>query len=259
MSRELKAWARDSEVRRGPRCTLLRDAIDVWRTSTPRLVPTPGRRPRPERLGWSQLQSVGPLIARLPRFELEVVGRDALLGIQTPLVFAVNEAGALDQRILRLALPRVLRPASHSLSRSLSRGRPVVVFSDEPRGGRLVGEFQTIAAELATQHSVAIVPVGIVGSYRLADTLQLRLNTRPKVSVRFGAPVHARGQAIGQITQEVQVRVESLVGEGDLSWWEIEQRRTGARMAQPTPTARWRRLWEQAAPRERSKHRRIWG
>ncbi len=258
MSRVFKSWAGDTPARRGPRFTVLRDLAELWRPSARGPVDPAHRGRRVPRLGWNQLHAVSPLVTALPRFELEVVGREALVGIQTPFVLAVNAAGTLDRQILWLALPRKLRPRSHGLSRALSDGRTVVVFSADPAGGRLVGEFPATAAELATQHSVDIVPVGIVGSYRLADTLKLRLHSRPKVSVRFGSPVHVRGRAIDEITQDVQVRVESLVGEGDLSWWEVEQRRRGIVAATPVVGARWRRLWQQAQPRPRASRARIW-
>src|SRR5690606_34360853 len=135
----------------------------------------------------------------------------------------------------------------------------VVTFSNEPSGGRLVGEFSMVAAELAAQHSVAIVPVGIVGGFRLSDTLKLRLNRKPKVSVRFGAPSYVRTLGIEEVTQEIQARVEFLVGEGELSWWEVERRRLGGPDGSPAAMPRWRRLWEQAAPRPAAEgRRRIW-
>jgi hypothetical protein len=260
MSRTLKSWAGDGGSRRKPRFTLLSDLATMW--TGPRSRP-PGAPPRPDgsnrRVGWQQLGALNLAALFNTRVDLEVVGSDALVGLETPLVFAVNEAGRLDHQLLRLALPRRLRPASIRVSRALSSGRNVVTFSDEPRGGRLVGEFPTVAAELAKQYSVAIVPVGIVGSFRLSDTLKLRLYRRPKVSVRLGAPIHVRDQGIDDITREVQTRVEHLVNEGELSWWEVEQRRLGHPSAEPAAMPRWRRLWEQAAARPAVPgQRRIW-
>lgn len=258
MTRQLKAWSHNNRPRRSPRFTFLRDMAATRRP--PKLDPNFGRhRPRSGfRLARDYLRRVRLLAALWPRFDVEVVGSDALVGLQTPFVFAVNEAGALDQQVLALALPRALRPTMRRPSKALSRGRNVVVFSAEPRGGRLVGEFADTAAELAKQHSVAVVPVGLVGSFRLADTLKLRLRNKPKVSVRFGAPVHVRARAIDEVTDEIQIRVEHLVGEGELSWWDVERRRRDNPTTPVEGVARWRRLWDQAEPKPGSARRRIW-
>lgn len=204
------------------------------------------------------LRGRATLAQLLAPFRIETVGRDALVGLEAPFVLAVNEAGRLDQQILALALPRRLRPALRRPSSALSRGRNVVVFSNDPEAGRSVGEFDTTAAELAAQHGVPVVPVGIVGSYRLPDTLQLKLTTRPLVSVRFGSPVRARNRSLEEVTEELQSRVEHLVGEGTLSWWEVERRRGGAPADDAPPRARWIRLWQQGAPRAEARARRIW-
>lgn len=260
MSRSLKSWAQDDRRRPRPRFTLAADLLALWTAPRVRPAGAPPKVERPSRrLGWQQLGALNLSGLFAPRVDLEVVGRDALIGLETPFIFAVNEAGRLDHQLLHMALPRRLRPNSLSLSKSLAKGRNVVTFADEPRGGRLVGEFTTVAAELAAQHSVAIVPVGIVGGYRLTDTLKLRLNRRPKVSVRFGAPIYVRTLGIDEVTQEIQARVEFLVGEGELSWWEVERRRLGAPDVVPASMPRWRRLWEQAAPRPAAGgRRRIW-
>ncbi|WP_296138958.1 hypothetical protein [uncultured Tessaracoccus sp.] len=258
MSRTLKAWAHDSKPRRGPRITLFEDLVTMWRPSNRKSRPIPRERRVGFGLGLDRLSPAAALARIWPRFEIEVVGGDALVGLETPFLMAVNEAGVMDQRVLSLALPRSLRPRYRHPSRALTRGRTVAIFSGEPRSGRLVGEFGDVAAQLAKQHSVAIVPVGLVGAFRLADTLQLPLTTRPKVSVRFGAPIHVRDRSIEEITLEVQDRVEHLVGEGELTWWEVERRTPGAVDPGTRDVARWRRLWDQAAPRPNPAHRRIW-
>lgn len=261
MSRELKSWATDSQRRRGPRFTLFGDVAQLLRGPVRRPDGAPREIEQPtNRLGWQQLSAINLAGLFTPRVDLEVVGSDALVGLDTPFIFVANEAGRLDHQLLRAALPRRLRPHARGLSRALSKGRNVVVFSEDPHGGRSVGEFGTVAAELAKQHSVAIVPVGIVGTFRLAQTLKLRLVRKPKVSVRFGAPIYARGQSLDDVTREVQASVEHLVNEGELSWWEVQRRRLGGPDTRPATMPRWRRLWEQAAPRPSTPaRRRIWG
>lgn len=259
MSRSLKSWADDGKPRRGPRFTFFRDLATMWRPGVRRPTGVPPKEEQaPRRLSWQQLGAINFAQMFATQIDLSTVGRDALVGLERPFIFAVNEAGPLDHRLLSIALPRRLRPRSRSLSRALSQGRNVVVFSQEPVGGRVVGEFDTTAAELARQHSVAIVPVGIIGSFRLADTLKLPLNRKPKVSVSFGSPIHIGARSLDDTTREVQARVEHLVGEGELSWWEVEQRRLGGPDVEHTSMPRWRRLWEQAAVRPKPSRRRIW-
>ena len=67
-------------------------------------------------------------------------------------------------------------------------------------------------AELANQHNVAIVPVGLTGTFKLKDILKLPLTTKPKVSIRFGAPIHVRGRSLSEVTADLQVRVEQRAG-----------------------------------------------
>lgn len=258
MSRQLKAWARSHKPRRGPRITLLNDIATMGIRGKTQKTSQPRRSGGSLRLARDYVRRIRLLAALWPRFDIEVVGSDALVGLETPFVLAVNEAGTLDQQVLALALPRGLRPVTRGPSKALIKGRNVVVFSGEPCGGRLVGEFDDTAAELAKQHLVAIVPVGLVGSFRLADTLKLRLRNKPKVSVRFGAPVHVRARSIDEVTDEVQTRVEHLVGEGELSWWDVERRREGGPSTASARVPKWRRLWDQADVKRGTDHRRIW-
>ncbi|WP_297740494.1 hypothetical protein [uncultured Tessaracoccus sp.] len=258
MTRQLKSWARSHKPRRGPKITLFSDLATMgFRRQAPQ-TSQPRRTGNNLRLARDYARRIRVLAALWPRFDVEVVGGDALVGLETPFVLAVNEAGTLDQQVLALALPRALRPTTRRPSHALSKGRNVVVFSGEPIGERLVGEFDVTAAELAKQHSIAIVPVGLVGSFRLADTLKLRLRNKPKVSVRFGAPVHVATRSIDDVTDEVQARVEHLVGEGELSWWDVERRRTSGDAPASPRAAKWRRLWDQAEPRNDGARRRIW-
>lgn len=253
MSRSLASWARSDPDRRGPRLTWPGDVASALRATVRRQVPG-GAPPRSASArDWRPRAEISPrqlmrTIVRL-RLDIEIVGVDALNGLDQPVVFAANEQGALDYQLLRRLLPARLRPTMARPSRALARGRNVVVFADEPGQGRLVGEFSTIPAELANQHNVAIVPVGIAGTFKLKRILKLALRTKPKVSVRFGAPIYLRGRSIADATAELQSRVEQLVHEGELSWWTIERRRSGSQAPSPLDTAaRWRRLWEQSAP-----------
>lgn len=263
MTRTLPSWAQPRTGRPRPRLTLPRDLAQAVTGLVPR--PRPASAPPRERasreLGLRAKLTGRHLSLRLMslRFDIEIVGAGNLDGVRQPLVFAANEQGVLDYQLLRLALPGRLRPTMIAPSRALARGRNVVVFTDEPLAGRIVGEFSDVAAGLANQHNVAIVPVGLVGTFKLKDILKLPLTRRPKVSIRFGAPIYVRGRHLAEATARTQESVEQLVLEGDLTWWTVERRRqSGQTPAAGRPAPRWRRLWDQAAP-DTTPRGRIWG
>ena len=263
MTRRLPSWAQPRRERRTPRLTWPADVAMALGQSLRRSRPG-GAPPRPAverpQLNLRATLSGRHLLLRLLglRLDVELVSADSLAGLQQPIIFAANEQGALDYQVLQWALPARLRPTMIAPSRALARGRNIVVFADEPVGRRLVGEFSTVAADLANQHGVPIVPVGVVGTFKLKDILKLALRTRPKVSIRFGAPIYSRGRSLTQATAELQASVEELIQEGDLSWWTVQRRRPGGVTGSGAPAApRWRRLWDQAAPTETTDQR-IW-
>lgn len=259
--RTLPTWSAGRSGRRPrPRLTW---AQDMWRLVTSGSGPAGRRRdgamapPSRERLGLSDLTRVPALLSSLTwRVDYRVLGLERLRGIQPPVVLASNETGPLDWRVLRAVLPAGFRTTVRRPSRALSRGRSVVVFTGDPiaRGG--VGEFSTVAAELANQHNVPIVPVGILGTLGLTEALKLSLRLRPRVTVRFGAPVYVRGRTLADATAEIQSAVGHLAGSHQPTWW--ESLRTGDDPAPVERQPRWRRQWEQTAPAQRPRGPRIW-
>lgn len=217
-------------------------------------APEPTGRRR-NRLARSDLSETPDLFNPLTwRLEYQVAGLDALPGLEGPVIFAVNEQGVLDWQVLKAVLPARLRTTNRGVDRALAKGRSVVVFSEPSPADGGVGEFTTLPAELATEHNAPIIPVAIVGTFKLNEVLRLTLQRRPRVSVRFGAPVYVHGQSIERTTEVVQGAVGALFRSGELSWWAI---RSHAPMASGEPMPRWRRLWQQTAPRP-DRGRRIW-
>lgn len=261
MSRDLPSWAQPRRSKPRPKLTWPRDALRFLAglPARPPAGAPSAERHHAERGPRTQFPQGHFTLALLSlRFDIELVGLDALHGLRQPFVFAANEQGVLDHQILRMALPSRMRPAHMGLSKALARGRNVLVFTDDPPPGRLVGDFSQVPAGLANQHDVAVVPVGLVGTFKLKDILKLPLRTKPKVSIRFGAPVYVRGRSLTEATAELQDRVEQLVHEGELSWWTVEQRRQGHREPEAvSPKPRWHRLWVQSAPTPEDRQR-IW-
>lgn len=263
MTRDLESWAQPARERRGPRLTWFADMFGFrgslfgLRNLRPTGAPPRARHVR-DRLAAADVRRAPDLLNLLTwRLDYQVAGLDGLKGLQGPVVFAANESGALDWQVLRAVLPPRLRTTNHRLSRSLAAGRSVVVFSEESVVDGEVGEFTSVAAELANQYNVPLVPVALVGTFKLKEVLRLALATKPRVSVRFGAPLYVRGRSLLTTTGELQAAVGELFHSGDLSWWAV-QRRSEAPTTVVEPMPRWRRLWQQTAPRRSSGRRRIW-
>lgn len=262
MSRTLPSWAaRTGSSKRRPAVTMFGDALSMLRGAVTKRHPVGA----PPRSGSTRLAPRAELTGRhlilwllSLRFDIQFVGAGNLDGLRQPFIFGTNEQGAMDYHLFRLSLPKRLRPTMIAPSRALAKGRNVVVIADGPEAGRPVGEFSPVAAGLANQHNVAIVPVGLVGTFKLNDLIKLPVSTRPKVSIRIGAPIYVRGRKLSQATAALQSSVEQLVHEGDLTWWAVERRLSApAAPAAPEAMPRWRRLWDQAAPAAEDGHR-IW-
>ncbi|MDO5735630.1 MAG: hypothetical protein Q4P15_04060 [Propionibacteriaceae bacterium] len=259
MTRELSSWTRTSSAKRAPRITWPGDMLAFagtlfgLRTRRPHSAPPRESEPR-DRLSRSDLRRIPDIFNMLAwRVDYQVMGIDALTGLEAPVVFAVNEQGPLDWQVLRLVLPPRLRTTHRRLSRALSQGRSVAVFTDDPLVPDQVGDFTTVAADLATQYSIPIVPVALGGTFKLKEILRLTLKSKPKVWVCFGAPIYVHGRSLGGTTAEVQAAVGELFQAEHLSWWAV-QRGAAAPACRAEAMPRWRRLWGQTSPREQPQH-----
>lgn len=262
MTRDLSPWARTSTASKGPRLTWPRDMAGFaatlfgLRTRTPSNAP-PRTGEHRQRLTPSDLRRIPDIFNKLAwRVDYQVMGIDALTGLQAPVIFAVNEQGVLDWQVLRLVLPPRLRTTHRRLSRALTQGRSVAVFTDDPLVADQVGDFTTAAADLATQYGIPIVPVALGGTFKLKEILRLALQSKPRVWVCFGAPIYAHGRSLTETTAEVQAAVGELFRSEQLSWWAV-QRGVEAPACRVEPMPRWRRLWGQTTPRP-LQHRQLW-
>lgn len=262
MTRNLSPWARQSHTSNRPRLTWVGDMAGFaatlfgLRTATPSSAPPRAAEHR-HRLSASDLRRIPDIFNKLAwRVDYQVMGIDALTGVQAPVIFAANEQGALDWQVLKLVLPPRLRTTHRRLSRALTQGRSVAVFTDDPLVADQVGDFTTAAADLATQYGIPIVPVALGGTFKLKEILRLALKSKPRVWVCFGAPIYAHGRSLTETTAEVQAAVGELHRSEQLSWWAV-QRGVAAPACQVEPMPRWRRLWGQTAPRQEVR-RNLW-
>ena len=132
----------------------------------------------------------------------------------------------------------------------------VAVFTDDPLVADQVGDFTTVAADLATQYGVPIVPVALGGTFKLKEILRLSLKSKPRVWVCFGSPLYVHGRSLAETTSEVQAAVGELFRSEQMSWWAVQRGAAAPKLTAET-MPRWRRLWGQTAPRP-TKGRQLW-
>ncbi len=262
MSGDLNPWSKPAQKASSPRLTWPQDMAGFagtlfgLRTRTPSGAPPRATEHRP-RLSTSDLRRIPDIFNALAwRLDYQVMGINALTGLQAPVIFAANEQGALDWQVLKLVLPPRLRTTHRRLSRALAQGRSVAVFTDDPLVADQVGEFTTVAADLATQYGIPIVPVALGGTFKLKEILRLALQSKPRVWVRFGAPIYVHGRSLSETTGVVQAAVGELFRSEQLSWWAVQQG-ASAPVCPVDPMPRWRRMWGQTEPR-REEGRQLW-
>lgn len=208
-----------------------------------------------------ELKPVALMPWQTQRVAYEISGSEALAGLETPLIVAANHQSVLDASLLKAVLPNRWRVASKDFDRALAAGRSVLLFpGGEPTDDGTLGPFEPLAAELAQQYGVAIVPVAISGTMNLKALLRLRgLRGRPTVVVRFGHPMYVTGRTIASSTDELHFRIAELLGEDDLTWWEVTSR--GQVDSADPEMSKWRRIWQQSELPSRIRRRsrnRIW-
>ena len=148
------------------------------------------------------------------------------------------------------------------LASVLSSGWNVLVF---PEGGRtrdgVLQSFNADVAGVAAKLSVPVVPIGIRGAFTaMPQGAGWPRKGRPRVAVRYGAPVAAQPAESAEVfTARLHRAVADLIDEDATTWWQVRRdagQRTGA-----LPNARWRRIWQQSEEPTvggRPRRRRIW-
>lgn len=145
----------------------------------------------------------------------------------------------------------------------LADGWSVLMFPEGTRSADgYFGQFAPAVAEVALDQGVPVVPIGLRGTFaahpRGSSWPQAG---RPRVSVRYGAPITARrGESQTDLLARIQAGVQLLIDEDEGTWWSAQRDRVEQR-AHPEPTSAWRRVWAQSAAAARggrSRAPRIW-
>lgn len=198
----------------------------------------------------------------------DVSGRDRLVGLEGPVVFAANHASHVDTPLLLTALPdgfrhktvvaagadhffdkrwkgvmwafsinaipiermRVSPRSTRLANQMLSEGWSLLIF---PEGGRSphgwAQSHRAGAAYLALRSGRPIVPVHLEGTRRILRKGTGRI-TPSTTSVTFGSPLRA---AAGEDARDLAVRVERaiavLADEQSTDWWSAQRRAAAGR------------------------------
>lgn len=240
--------------------------------------------------------SVASRLLLRSRLTLDVQGADRI-GEPGPVVIAANYASPADPVLVVAALPRAWRrrlvvclpseegrrpwrprrsvlvggatgkSAAAVIDEALDDNRPVLCF---PEGRRsrdgFCASFQSDIVAVPARREVAVLPVGLRGSYAAVPDewrwgQAVRTSTgRPRVSVRFGTAVRAEPwEPSATFAIRLADEVRRLIAEDASSWWATQ--RHAERDGPGVPTSSWRRIWEQTeAPTAGGRPRRtkIW-
>jgi 1-acyl-sn-glycerol-3-phosphate acyltransferase len=214
---------------------------------------------------------------------LDVGGIEEVTGLAGPAVIVANHASRLDPALLLEALPVELRMrtgiaagsgvdlveavwrAGDSAAEVLRAGWSVVVFGEDvPSADGYPGEFRAAGAELAIEHRVPVLPVGIRGSFAAVPRGRAwRRRGRTRVSVRFGGPLSARAdESAAAFTERIAGAVRQLIVEDETTWWQSRRAAVPSHgRSEPPPPGSWRRIWEQSQSPEAGgqvKRPKIW-
>jgi 1-acyl-sn-glycerol-3-phosphate acyltransferase len=228
------------------------------------------------------------------QISVAVEGLDRLEGVEQPVVFVSNHSSHLDTPLILCSLPpswRVntavvaaadyffdswWRGAATSLAfnavpierRARSKNSVPIELIDEgwnllvyPEGTRSsdgwVHPFRAGAALLCSRTGRPAVPIAIRGAYRaMPRGRSWPVPGRPRVSVRYGAPVWPEGRAnIRAFSDELFDAVARLWREGETTWWESLRHNGDASHADVAgpDASRWRRVWAATAPPEKTE------
>ncbi|MGJ3509767.1 hypothetical protein [Enemella sp. A6] len=196
-----------------------------------------------------------------PVLRLESGGAEVFHRVRGPVLLVAPHTAALDAAVIATALPGKhrwqLRAATGDgpLQRAqVAAGNSLLVLADltEPWVG-----------ELLTETELPIIPVGVRGARAVGGLRDIvrrglpRPDDRPRVAVRFGAPIRATGTP-QQVAEQVAAACARLVAEDETTWWQAL--RTDA--DRPTaPQGSWREEWHSTGPMPRGgpvTRRRIW-
>jgi 1-acyl-sn-glycerol-3-phosphate acyltransferase len=243
---------------------------------------------------WRRLVPPAPRLVLLrSRLTLDVHGADELADRSEPTMVVANFASPADPDLVLLTLPASWRSRSvvvvpeetsrwwrpvriigrraviaspqqpgEQIATLLAAGHHVLCF---PEGRRsrdgFLAPFRAEFADVAVDHRVPVVPVGIRGSYAaVPEDARWPVRGRPRVSVRLRSPMRPlAGESAGGFASRMHDEVRRLIEEDASSWW-ATQRNAESRDLAP-PASSWRRIWAQTqAPTAGGRPRRskIW-
>lgn len=226
-------------------------------------------------------------------------GLDVLTDLRRPVVFVANHNSHLDTPMILCSLPdewrrrtAVAAASDYFFDTWWRAGGSAMIFNTFPierRGGTpsttpgdlladgwnmliypegtrsvdgWVHKFRMGAAWLAIEHDVAVVPVGIRGSYAAMPRGRgWPVPGRQAVRVRFGAPLWpSPGDGPRDFAPRIREAVAQVLDEDASGWWQSRRRAATGNTPDPSgpKAARWRRIWAQTDPPREGARRGAW-
>lgn len=261
-----------------------------------RQFPTRWARSEPARVARTILQqyALGPLVAA--EVSPSVSGLAVLERLSPPVIFVANHSSHLDAPLVLTSLPARWRDRTATgaaadyffdvwwraaatalifnafpVERAGGRGRARHLARDLlenrwnilmfPEGTRShdgwIRPFRLGAARLATETGVAVVPIGIRGSFQAMPRGRgWPAKGRPPVRLRIGDPIRPLpAEDAAAFNERVRAALAVTLDEDQSTWWEATRRAARGASLDPggPPAARWRRQWEASRPLPRPR------
>lgn len=221
-----------------------------------------------------------------------VQGTEALEALRGPVVFVANHSSHLDAPLILGSIPKHLRervavgaaadyffdarwralvtalvfnafPVERHGSRRLrslaqtllGRGWSLLLFPEGTRSeDGWMSPLRLGAAHLCITQQVPLVPIALRGTYgAMPRGRNWPVPGRPRVTVRYGAPLHAaEGENARALNARLSESISQLWAEEELGWYGSLRAQSRGELRLPDgrelPADSWRRTWESTRP-----------
>ncbi len=135
----------------------------------------------------------------------------------------------------------------------LADGWNLLIYPEGRRSGDgFLGRFADLAARLAVEQQLPLVPAGVRGTYAVMPRGRpwpIRLggdDGRSRISVGFGAALRPDADTEpAELGDRVSAAVKQLIDEDATTWWQAQRHPREPGQSIDPPAGSWRRVWQQ--------------